>query len=379
MCYDSRVGDVDEVKLVAMISARLMIVMYQNNEIQNKEINTARKLKIPILFIYHAVYVQKIYPVNKGEHKIVFKNLEDVAIILKDRFKLIKKTKKQKHFRFKTLVNKKELFNIFRVNSIAILKEKKKFLLAGDKIQFYDLQDNTQQSYEFDKGQLYVCVNNKDKEIIILNNKVFYKYDFDFGRISEDNISELVQNLDINEIAVNEENKHIYGISDYPLQLYHFDEEFKLIETIDILISIFIKVFNNKLYMLIKGYLNSNIQGTNTSEIIENEKSFIGVYSQKENENIKFKRKIVLEFIVAPIDFHVDENYIFIFTSYINKHHLFDFKLNLFLFNHDGILLQKTELDIWSYIITRFLVVDHETIYCAYDETLKKLEFSNFK
>jgi hypothetical protein len=33
-----------------------MIVMYQiNNENQNKEINTARKLKIPILFIYNSV------------------------------------------------------------------------------------------------------------------------------------------------------------------------------------------------------------------------------------------------------------------------------------------------------------------------------------
>ncbi len=95
----------------------------------------------------------------------------------------------------------------------------------------------------------------------------------------------------IKEIFVNEENKHVYGITNIFRKLFHFDEEFKLIETIDILISILIKFFNNKLYMLMKGFRNSNIQGTSTSELIENENSFIGVYSQQGSEFIKFKRK----------------------------------------------------------------------------------------
>ena len=76
--------------------------------------------------------------------------------------------------------------------------------------------------------------------------------------------------------------------------------------------------------MLLKSYGNLNIEGRDTSQIIENEKSFIGVYCQKGNEFIKFKRKIILDVLVWPLDFHVDENYIFIFSHFINKHHLFN-------------------------------------------------------
>ncbi len=130
----------------------------------------------------------------------------------------------------------------------------------------------------------------------------------------------------IKEIVVNEENKHVYGISNNRMKLYHVDKELKIKQIMD----------------------------------------------------IKFKRKILLDVLVTPHDFHVDENYIFIFTPFINKHHLFDIKLNLFVFNHE-ILLQKTGFDIWSYRDARFLVVDYQTIYCADfgAKCFKRLEFSN--
>jgi hypothetical protein len=202
-------------------------------------------------------------------------------------------------------------------------------------------------------------VNNKDKEIIILNNNVFSKYNIDFVRISEDKILRLKDDVEINEIVVNEENKHVYGISNNRMKLFHFDEKFKLIKTMKITIPLLIKVLNNNLYILLESYENSNIEGSNTSQIIENEKSFIGVYSQKEYEFIKFKRKIILDVLVQPRDFHVDVNYIFIFSRYINKNHLFNHHSHVFLFNHDGILLQKTGLDLRSYRDTRFLFVDN--------------------
>jgi hypothetical protein len=268
-------------------------------------------------------------------------------LILKDRFKLIKNIKKRKNLPFKTLEKKTELFEFDRINSISILKGKKELLLAGDTIQSLDLDKNTLediQSHRFNEGQLNVCVNNKHKEIIILNNNIFSKYFYVFSKfvkLSENKISGVKDDVVINEIVVNEENKHVYGISNLSHKLYHFDKEFKLIQTMYITIPLLIKVFNNNLYMLLKSYENSNIEGKDTSQIIENIKSYIGVYSQKENEFIKFKRKIFLNFIVAPRDFHVDENYIFIFTPFINKNHLFNHKLHVLAFNHDGILLQR--------------------------------------
>jgi hypothetical protein len=158
MCFNSK--EANEVKLVRMMGSRLMIVMFENNEIQNREIDTARRLNIPILFIYNSLYVQKIYPVNKGEQKIVFNNLEDVAMILKDKFKLIKKIKKQKNLPFQILEeNKTKLYQSKKIKSISILKENNKLLLAGDKIQYYDLNENTLvplKSHEFNEGQLNV-------------------------------------------------------------------------------------------------------------------------------------------------------------------------------------------------------------------------------
>jgi hypothetical protein len=164
------------------------------------------------------------------------------------------------------------------------------------------------------------------------------------------------------------------------MKLYRFNEEFKLKQIMDITVPLLIKVLNNNLYMLLKGYGNSkNMEGSNTSQIIENEKSIIHIYSQKEYEVIKFKRKIIIDVLVLPDDFHVDENYIFIFTPFISKHHLFDLYLRLFIFDLDGILLQKTGLDIPRHLNTRFLLVDYQTIYYAdHDlQSFERLEFSN--
>jgi hypothetical protein len=388
MCFNSKLSeDVKEEKLVLMMGSSLMIVMFENNEIQKREINTAIGFNIPILFIYKLEEDKLRDKVNEGEDKIVFKNLEEIESFLKDRFKLIKKIKKRKNLPFKTLESKTELFEFDKITSISILKEKKKLLLAGKTIQSLDLHSNTPihiKTFQFNEGQLNVCVNNKGKEIIILKNKVFLKnrvfakYNFDFIKTSEVEILELLNYVYINEIVVNEENKHVYGISNNQMKLFHFDKEFKLIQTMNITTPLLIKLFNNYLYMLLKGYGNINIGGRDTSQIIENESSFIGVYSQKGSEFIKFKRKIILDVLVQPLDFHVDENYIFIFSRYINTIHVFNTQLHVF--DHDGIFLQKTGLDFRFHNNTRFLFVDNQTIHCAdYDtKSFKRLEFQKY-
>ena len=97
MFYNSIIFEaIDEDQLLVMMGSCLMIVMFQNNEIQNKEINTARRLNIPILFIYNSEEDKKVDTTNEGEYKIVFKNFKRIEMILKYRFKLIKKIKKRK-------------------------------------------------------------------------------------------------------------------------------------------------------------------------------------------------------------------------------------------------------------------------------------------
>jgi hypothetical protein len=383
MCYNSTIEDTDEDKLVLMMGSSLMIAMYQNNEIQKKEINMARKLNIPILHIYSSEVYKQGDITKEEEHKVVFKDLEEIEMILKDRFKIINKIKKRKDLPFKTLELRTELFEFTNINSISILKEDSKLILTGDHFQSYSLLDNTIGTFELVEDQLSTCVNNKEKEIIILKNNVFSKYNFDFVRIpkDQDKILSLEEEVIINEIVVNEENKHVYGISNNHMDLFHFDEEFKLKQTMDITTPLLVKVFNNNLYIIKNSYGNTNFEETEKRQLIENENSFINIYSQKENEDIKFKRKIILDALVQPNDFHINENYILIFSPFINKHHLFNFTIHLLLFNHDGILLQKTGLGINGDLFTRFLVYDNQTIYCAdsHSMKLKCLKFNQTK
>jgi hypothetical protein len=254
------------------------------------------------------------------------------------------------------------------INSISLLLEEKELILTGDKVLSYNLNTNTLeaiQALEFNDGQLNACVNNQDKEIIFLNNNVFSKYNFAFDKISEDNILSLEDNVVIDEIVVNEENKHVYGISNNSGILFHFNNEFKIMHKMEIVVPLLIKVFNSNLYMLLTGDGNSSIEKRGKNRIIEDEKSYICIYSQKGEENIKFRKKIILDVLIRPNNFHVDENYIFIFSRYSNKHRLINFKSHIFLFSHDGIFLQKTGLDINDNVRTKFLIVDNETIYCA--------------
>ncbi len=75
-CYNAKSFEHDnDVKLVAMMGSNLMIVMFENNEIQNQEINTARIFKIPILFIFNSEEDKQRDSVNQGENRIVFKSL----------------------------------------------------------------------------------------------------------------------------------------------------------------------------------------------------------------------------------------------------------------------------------------------------------------
>ena len=391
--------DDKEEKLVRMMGSKLMITMFKpNDEIQKKEINTARELNIPILFIYNSKEEKESDSVNK-EDKIIFKeDFKRIEMKLKNKFKLIKKIKKRQGLPFGTVENKTKLFKFTNINSLSILKEeeKEKFISTGDQIQSFNLDLSLfirllgvniesilpikiLNKFKFNEGQLLACVDSTAKEIIVLNNKVFSKYNFKFEKKPEVKTLQLKDDVVIDVIVVNEENKHLYAISNNYGCLLHFDNEFTFIKQIKVTIPLLIKVFNNHLYLLLNGYGNANIEGEETSHLLEDERSFITVYSQKEDEEIKFNKKIILNHLINPSDFHIEEKYILIFTRFINQMHLGnDIYSHLFLFNHDGILLQKTRLDILGHLDTRYLVVDFKTIYCAnyLEKTFYRLEFN---
>jgi hypothetical protein len=102
-CYNSIFfKDDNKVKLVALMGYSLMIVMFQNNEIQNQEINTAKVLNIPILIIYNSEEDRNNNEVNQIYNTILIQNLEVlIETILINRYKFVKK--ERKNLPFKTL------------------------------------------------------------------------------------------------------------------------------------------------------------------------------------------------------------------------------------------------------------------------------------
>ena len=257
-CYNSKKEHNKEDKLVRMMGSNLMISLFQpNNEIQKKEINTARELNIPILLIYNSEEEKENESVNKEEDKIVLeKVLKRIEIKLKNKFKLIKKIKKRQDLPFRTLENKTELFKFTIINSFSILKE--------------EIQNN--KLIKISKDSLLACVDSEAKEIIVLNNNVVSKYDFNFEKISQDKTLPFEDDVVIDVIVVNEENKHLYAISNNSFRLYHLDDEFTIIEETNVAIPLLIKVFKNHLHLLLNGYNNLNIEGEETSQLIEDER-----------------------------------------------------------------------------------------------------------
>ena len=162
-----------------------MISMFQKNgDIQKKEVNTARKINIPILFIYNSKGdKRKNGSVNSVEDQIFFEDINGVAIILKNKFRLIEEV--IKNLPFKTLKNHIEvLTNTTNVNSFSLLKDEKKLILTGYEIMCITLVNNSKEilNIGYEGKLIKICVNYRTQEIIILNNRVFSKYDFDFEK-----------------------------------------------------------------------------------------------------------------------------------------------------------------------------------------------------
>ena len=73
------------------------------------------------------------------------------------------------------------------------------------------------------------------------------------------------------------------------MKLFHFDQKFKLIQEMDIIVPLIGKVLYNNRYGLLGSFSNNNRKPT--SHPIDEERSFINVYSQNQKENIKFHKK----------------------------------------------------------------------------------------
>ena len=78
-----------------------------------------------------------------------------------------------------------------------------------------------------------VCAHNSKNQIIAFDNseikKFFIVYDYNFTFIRSKDVD---QDLNMVNMEINENNGHIYGISLDLYKLFHFDEEFNLIENV---------------------------------------------------------------------------------------------------------------------------------------------------
>ena len=388
-CYNSSEGTFNnEENLVLMLGAKLFISVYgecsdnidSNRVGMNKEIATARRLKMPILFIY-ASEEQKRDDKRKyknNETRTVFTELENS---LKDKYGLIGNIKKNGH-PYKSIKSiEYPIKNFYQssnlVGTICSLKSENKLIFLRENptnaCSLYTqdiLNDEMVRIITGLDSSVKICVNNRAKEIILYD---FFSLRFNIHSFKVNSDMVLVSNcfksgdvaVDVTEIEVNEITSHIYGMK--LNKLFHFNENFKLIEALIIDSMLRFRVFKDELFVLYR-------------KIEMEDYHYISLYREKNNK-LKLKKTLAVDYSVI-IDtgcFEITEKYILLMGKFRNKFNISTDGFYLFLIDRNGILLQKTRLDAFvSDLIFNFVVVDDETIYFQINlRLLVKIKFNN--
>ena len=192
-----------------------------------------------------------------------------------------------------------------------------------------------------------MCVNNTTHEIILfenINHKIIF-YDLNFNLTKFKYLKEKIR---IQRIVVNEKNSEIYAVNS-PNKLVRFNDKNEIVEKLSVENVVNLKYFDENLYIL--------------HHLIDTTSQFISIYSVKNNNKLEFTRNILFNpFIVPDIcDFYVSKNLLIFFGYYKNEWNIPNENKYLFLFNHEGLLIEKRILNL---NIRNFIFLDENTMFC---------------
>jgi hypothetical protein len=383
--------------LIRMMGANLFIYFYNKSENQNftsyfeKEIETARRLRKRILFVYNSEKELKNddRQLRKKETKIIFDNLEET---LQLKYGLIKNIKKKENVSFKRIKSiTKNILNVKyeTISNVCLLKKNQEQSLI-----YFGQNENQQESFYKQNIQNYVpenvdfnlninkkfiiCINNFKFEIIVFDNieKTLDVYDSDFKLNKRWCYKNKMNQFDfVDDLKVNESNDNIYGIirrfnTGEELVLTHFSEnlgiEKKCLSYTRCVVSL--KLFRNQLYV----FFNNT---TTYSDF-----PFIYVYEN----NLKFTKEIQIDKSISSHNSsELSKDYIFLTGYYRNHYNLVNKQCNLFFINYEGKLMRKINLTCNGLTIDNifdFFIIDENLIYFLTNGSkanVMKVEFSN--
>ena len=370
----------NESNLVRMMGTQFFISIYNEYEdatYQNLLIETARKLKKEIIFMFNSEEekISDKREIRNNERRINFENLEQLKQIFDTKFKSIENIEikfNENSFETIQLLNKDILTTNFkRIGDIYFLEEDNQLMFIGEtsdnisSIYKLAIQTNQLNKIVDIDGYSSICVNNREKQIIMLDNNKFNVYDFEFHLLKNVRRKKMKKKIFI--IAINEVNNHVYGLSWSRNKLFLFDKNINLVENISVTKAKKMKVLGSQLFLL-------NIE--------DNDYSSISVYNQNDENKLKFDKNIYLDPSLVPFeDFYLNKDNILLTGVYKNKWNMSNGRIYLFTINYSGLLIKKTKLSLIS--INNFILIDHHTFFFqtkssqGNNENMTKVTFIN--
>ena len=372
-CYCSFGNEEDyEKNFVRMMDAKLIISFhnqkfesnnlsneknFKNAKIYEREIETAKKLNKRILFINK----------SKPDQNSCKRTKNEIIKILKTDFGLIKSLKSKNKHQYKQIdsINTFFIYYIRNILHFNVLKKEKKLVFMGKDyvnknsyfLYYFDMQNNKLTKIDDIKvnNDCLVCVNNSSEQIIIFDNQnsAFKNYDFNFHFKNEIIIDK--KKLRLHKIFVDKSNGHIYGMNHSTNKLFHFNEKHEQIE---------------EFCWSQAKYLNTVIARllyTFPCNHISNDNPHVSVYKIEKNK-LKLQKYIHFDPFIFPSGvLAINEKYIMLHGHY-DKMNLFMHQY-FFLMNHQGLLLQKTNVDFAVNLVDFIMYDDYFNIYCLAENT----------
>ena len=390
----------EEEKLIALMGTKLCIYVFNENNLHEKEIEAANKLKIPILRIMNTNRRFDIY--EKCKEYVYFESFEYFEKILCDKYKIISEVKEEIDVPFKYIDSVNYVGSNFKyLEFIDSLNSPRTLLLGRQHYLSHSLSKCYYYLYELSSncGDSLIKLNNlffQQSFKYCLNKNKLFQYDSEkfiiYDVSGDEDFQEESQILDINEfnqILVDEKN--IYGIERYSNHLYIFNENYEIMDQITKVIDrIFLmKFFKNRLFILSGSYYE-NYFTDQIEEISSDNNLYISIYTKASyviynyKEYLSLEKKFPLHIVTNPRGLHISEKYVMTIGNYKNKIEMIVLEIKyLFIFNHDGILLHKTNLEI-KQEITDFIIINSELFLIQLNNTdvneknfnLKKIKFS---
>jgi hypothetical protein len=390
VCLSGEFSDNEE-KFLAILGAELIISVYKNGDELNKiEIKTAKKLNLPILYLYNSNKdIERNLDAN--EYELDCSDIKDlnsyIKSILEKKFKIKMKLKSSQETPFVNCEADELLYSSHGYDDLNNLNlnlndNQSELIFTGrsTKDLNYKIIKYNFGNYKFDELHLENNNNQLDvkcrisigDEIAVWNTKTITIYNKSNPKLIESTIA--IPDDSYDQILVSQRNKYLLSFNSDKITF--IDATTHANHHVEIWKPFRMRLRTSKdsfLYVLSNDYEIFNNRDK-IDRIFYKERPYISLYQEDEKSDLVFIKKIKFDTFFNPFDFQLDGENILIIGEYRDKLHHSRSLQFLLTFDNSGELLYKTGLTDLTSEISNFVIMnvsnhpepDKSIIYCIF-------------